>query len=326
MSAYTISTQNGSQANRDHNNRNPKTVEGDVHINPFGLFEIWLDENPRDAYKRLFGKDVREYNERQKRADRKIRDYYSATDRSRNRHAVYEMIIQIGSRSSEPDRDTGKAIMLEFVRTWPERNPNLEMIGAYYHADEEGAPHVHIDYVPVAHGYKTGPSSQPGLVKALSEQGIPGHSRRHSKRDSAQVRWVKRENQYFERLCSLRGLAIEHPCVDGVKHLETSLYKKQQALKQAENELAKAREELEHTRKEHEALREETSRLLMEGDRLRREYGNYEKLRNRFMELYKEHEDLRRFCDRYEVNNRPLLQLFKQEQHREAGWHNNSRA
>lgn len=62
--------------------------------------------------------------------------------------------------------------MQEFVSTWQERNPNLELIGAYYHADEQGEPHIHLDYIPVAHGYKRGLETQTGLVKALQEQGF----------------------------------------------------------------------------------------------------------------------------------------------------------
>lgn len=63
-----------------------------------------------------------------------------------------------------------KAIMHKFVDNWSARNPNLKLIGAYYHADEDGEPHIHLDYVPVAHGYVKGMETQTGLVKALGEQ------------------------------------------------------------------------------------------------------------------------------------------------------------
>lgn len=54
--------------------------------------------------------------------------------------------------------------MRKFVEEWQERNPNLELIGAYYHGDEPGAePHVHLDYIPVAHGYTKGIETQTGL-------------------------------------------------------------------------------------------------------------------------------------------------------------------
>ena len=35
------------------------------------------------------------------------------------------------------DEKTQREILKEFVDGWRERNPNLELIGAYYHADEQ---------------------------------------------------------------------------------------------------------------------------------------------------------------------------------------------
>lgn len=41
----TVSTHNGSVANREHNVRNRKVVSKEPHINPEGVNEIWIDEN-----------------------------------------------------------------------------------------------------------------------------------------------------------------------------------------------------------------------------------------------------------------------------------------
>ena len=56
--------------------------------------------------------------------------------------------------------ETGYSVLRAFYDGWKERNPRLELIGAYYHADEDGVPHVHIDYIPVATGYVNGMSTQ----------------------------------------------------------------------------------------------------------------------------------------------------------------------
>lgn len=49
----------------------------------------------------------------------------------------------------------------------------IEIVGMYLHDDEkQKGIHVHIDYVPVAHGYKRGLSMQPGLNNALLEMGL----------------------------------------------------------------------------------------------------------------------------------------------------------
>ena len=115
---------------------------------------------------------MEEYNNKQKRSDRKIRDYYNHICNDKMKHPVYEMIIAVGNRDNTVDEETGYSVLRAFYDGWKQRNPNLELIGAYYHADEDGVPHIHIDYVPVATGYVNGMTTQSALVKALGQQGF----------------------------------------------------------------------------------------------------------------------------------------------------------
>lgn len=174
--AVTIATHNGSSVSREHNIRNRRVTNPQEHINPHGHYEIWRDEKARDAYRRIFGEALEKYNARQTRDDRKIKDYFAHIEKDDKKHSVYEMIIGIYGKDENGHPicpiNTRKEIMRKFVDSWSSRNPNLEMIGAYYHADEPGEPHVHIDYIPVAHGYTRGLETQNGLVKALGEMGF----------------------------------------------------------------------------------------------------------------------------------------------------------
>lgn len=72
----TISTHNGSTICRNHNIREKSLVSKEKHIDPNGWHETWLDTPPKEAYKEVFEKTVIEYNNKQKRNDRKITDYY----------------------------------------------------------------------------------------------------------------------------------------------------------------------------------------------------------------------------------------------------------
>ena len=229
---YTIATHNGSAVARDHNIRNEKIVSKEKHINPDGIHETWIDEKPRQAYERLFRQSVADYNEKQKRTDRKITNYYADICKDAKKHPVYEMIISIGNRDNAVDEQVGKQILREFVDSWKDRNPNLELIGAYYHADEEGVPHVHCDYVPVAHGYTRGLETQTGLVKALGEMGFQKQGKA-----TAQILWEHRENDTLETLCKARGLIIEHPLEENRVHLHTDDYKARQKLTEVQQEL-----------------------------------------------------------------------------------------
>ena len=213
----TISTHNGSAVRRQHNIRNKKVTSKQLHIDPGGEHEIWKDETIAHAYHRIFDKYVEEYNSRQKRSDRMIKNYLADIRKDAKKHECYEMIIGVYKGG---DLQINKSIMREFVNGWEKRNPNLEMIGAYYHADEEGEPHVHIDYIPVAHGYKKGMETQTGLVKALNEMGFYTHG----SNNTAQMQWEKAENKALEEICNYYGVVIEHPQTE-TEHLHTEIYK-----------------------------------------------------------------------------------------------------
>lgn len=225
----TISTHNGSQVSQQHNLRNRKVTDKEEHIDKNGIHETWVHETERQAYHRLFDEAQAAYNAKQKRADRKIDNYYQQVKSSGKQHTAYEMIIGIYGNE---DKKTCKEIMKEFVDTWQERNPNLELIGAYYHADEQGEPHVHIDYIPVAHGYTRGMETQAGLVKALEEMGYQAKGKA-----TAQILWEAEQNKYLENLCLRRNIQIEHPQKDNVHHLRTELYKSQKQIEDLTQQL-----------------------------------------------------------------------------------------
>lgn len=225
----TISTHNGSTVHQAHNIRAEKTVSKEEHIDPNGIHETWIHESERHAYHRLFDESVKTYNEGQKRADRQIKNYYNTVRDDVKKHTSYEMIIGIYGKDEngvyQCSEEQGKEIMKAFVNGWKERNPNLEIIGAYYHADEQGEPHCHIDYIPVAHGYSRGMETQTGLVKALGEMGFEKIGKA-----TAQIQWERRENEYLEKICKERGLEVSHPKQEGREHLATEQYKAEKTL------------------------------------------------------------------------------------------------
>ena len=316
--AYTITTHNGnsSKVRRDHNIRNPNYVEKEPHIDPDRPHEIWHDERVSQAYRRIFGPSVSEYNAKQTRPDRMIRNYHADVRKSGRKHDVYEMIVQIGGKDNAPEESLGYRILREYTDGWSSRNPNLEIIGAYYHADEEGAPHVHIDYIPVAHGYARGPSVQPGLAKALGEQGFVVN-----KEGTAQTQFIRRENKTLEAICRHYGLDIEHPCIEAAKHLETSVYKKQQTAKEAERAAERAKEELamaiekfnqiQASAMAQEQVRDdmirEISLLRQQRDRMRSELSAFRELSGRY-------ERLRSHCDNYMSGGHSVLELFDEKE------------
>lgn len=230
--AYTISVHHGGgKANRGHNIREASAIKNQHHIDERGHHETWKDETEAKAYRRIFGKAQEEYNSRQKRKDRKIKSYHAEVEKNTKMHTSYECIVQIGSLRNQVDEEIERKILRQFYEEWEKRNPNMELYGAYFHCDEEGGNHLHLDYIPVAHGYKKGMETQAGLVKALEEMGYQKDGR-----ETAQMKWQEHERQALEDICKEYGLEIDHPIRDGEKrkreHLETNLYKRAAQLKE----------------------------------------------------------------------------------------------
>ena len=230
----TISTHNGSTVRTAHNLRAKSCVDREPHIRKDGVHEVWHHEPIRLAYDRLFGKSVRAYNARQKRNDRIINDYLKTVRENSRLHDCYEMIIGVYGTDAGTDEQR-RTILKEFVDKWTERNPNLAMIGAYYHADEQGeGPHVHIDYVPVATGYDTGMKTRTALRRALEQQNF---FTKNSK-ETAQIAWEASENAALEKICTAHGISVEHPQAGkGVQHLQKQAYAAFQKLQEVEHQI-----------------------------------------------------------------------------------------
>ncbi len=170
-----------------------------------------VDRDIREAYRDFFGEALSEFNGKQKRADRKIDDYYDHILKSKNgEKPFYEDVLQWGTKDdfvAHPEKwDILCEALEEYVRGFEQRNPNLKLIGAYIHMDE-ASPHLHLDYVPVAHGYKRGLNTRNSLDRAMKEMGyIP---EKESKRNNATKLWKDHERAYFGEMCREYGLEVE---------------------------------------------------------------------------------------------------------------------
>ena len=66
--------------------------------------------------------------------------------------------------------------------------------------------------IPVATGYVNGMSTQSALVKAFGQQGFFKDGK-----ETAQIKWERRENAELERLCRQANIEVEHPLIEGTR-------------------------------------------------------------------------------------------------------------
>lgn len=211
--AKTLSFVKGKGSLR-HNNRD--FVASNIDKSRLQWNKYYIQQPLKEAYEEIFGKAVEEYNSKQKRNDRKIDDYLNKIKNSGNKEKqFYETLVQVGKRDDTGVVDENgnlseaakqaQEVLDEYARTFQERNPNLILFNAVLHMDE-ATPHLHLDYIPVAHGYKTGLKTRNSLTKAFQEMGI---SPAVSKTDTETMHWQERERKYLMDLCQDKGIEIE---------------------------------------------------------------------------------------------------------------------
>lgn len=168
------------------------------------------------AYEKCFGQALRDYNASQKRKDRKKDNYLKEIENSGNKEKpFYENVVQIGKVTDTAvvdeagnlteDAKAAIEVLEKYAQTFQERNPNLYLFNCVMHLDE-ATPHLHMDYIPVAHGYKTGMETRNSLTKAFQQMGF---AKAVSKKENETVAWQAKERAYLTELCNEQGIEIE---------------------------------------------------------------------------------------------------------------------
>ena len=226
----------------NHNSRKFKAenVDGNrTHLNI-----DYCNEPIKKVYHELFDEALKRYNDRQTRADRKIKSYYDKIRNSKQEKPFHELIVQIGDKenmSAESENgELARQILDEYYRGFQERNPQLKVFSAHLHMDE-ATPHLHIDFVPFTTGSKRGLDTRVSLKQALAAQGFKGGSRG----DTEWNQWVQSEKEQLAAVMERHGIEWEHKGTHE-KHLSVLDYKKQEREKEInalEDKLAEKKDE-----------------------------------------------------------------------------------
>ena len=243
----TTAVHNGPKVAQLHNARDPRVVSKEDHIDPNGYFEIWCHEMVQDAYDRIFGDSVEEYNGRQPDKRRQIDNYYQTINKSKQKNPCYEVIVTVGNKDHCPPEIVSRRIVQEYILDWKNRNPNFEIIGAYWHADEPGAPHAHITYIPVAYENKRGMQTQCSQSGALREMGFTNKNSKYSETEI--IQWQNREREVLDSICREYSIEVHHPDAGkGKKHLEKDQYIVKQQIAELKTQQEDIQQENEHLR------------------------------------------------------------------------------
>ena len=213
-----------------HNNRKfiaPNVDKSRTHENI-----TLVCEDIQTVYHQLFDKALEEYNAKQKRKDRRIKNYYEHINRSKQEKPFYELIFQIGNTEDThygtPEAALATKALTDFIRGFQERNPHIRVFNAVIHLDEE-TPHVHIDFIPFATEQKRGLSTRNSLSKALEQQGFISEG----KNNTCTKQWVEIEKEQLAEVMKSYGIEWEKLGTHE-QHLDVLDYKKKMRAREVE--------------------------------------------------------------------------------------------
>ncbi|HFK1691057.1 plasmid recombination protein [Bacillus paranthracis] len=234
------------KTNIKHNNRtmSEKEKERNSHIDYSKSDDNkhLVQKDLKELYQEEFGEVLENYNAKQKRNDRKIDDYYKHIQFGKKTALQQEMIIQVGDLNnfiSNADYEKANEILLEWFKDFEKRNPNLKVYNAVIHNDE-ASPHMHLNFVPVASGYKRGLEKQVSFDRAITQQD-PTLDKTRPFDD-----WREKEVKILEKMLKKRG--IERKLVGSNNYKDVNEYKEKKDLEKEilslENQLFEKKNEL----------------------------------------------------------------------------------
>ncbi|EJR28540.1 plasmid recombination protein [Bacillus mycoides] len=271
---FSISFNQSHQSSLSHNNR--ENIYGNPGIDLSRLDEniYFVQKDIRSAYKDVFQEAVDKYNEKQKRNDRKIQDYYDKIHKNEKTHEQRELIVAVGEGKDDLKyREAKKEALKQYAEAFQERNPNLSVYNMVLH-DDEANPHLHINYVPNFESSR-GLTRRVGMDRALQQQGVQG------KGTELIANWRQLETAYIESLAKEQIPNFERANVGSHKYMKVRQYKEYaEAVSNIENQFTEISKRLPNNKitlktKKKEIKTEVKPKLIGKPEIIEKETGNY---------------------------------------------------
>ena len=168
----TVSFRQG-KGNINHNQR--ENISANVDPSRIKDNISFIQRDLVDVYEEVFGAAIAEYDQKQKRADRRIgsaSDLLSKFKKDKKQKVFREIIGQVGNIDDNKDPEfRAKAVEIskEYLETFEQRNPHFVLFDAKIHCDEASI-HFHADFVPAVENKasKRGLSVKNSMKLALS--------------------------------------------------------------------------------------------------------------------------------------------------------------
>lgn len=175
---HAINTKEKLKKINNHNHRNFKksyNEDLDLSRSKDNIILVGTKNISKDIeklYKDEFDEAVYNYNQKQKRNDRKIINYLDKVSEDSKKNVAVEMILQLGDKEdwqnvSLEDKKKMKQVFKKGLEVLESKG--LKIGNAVIHLDE-ASPHCHIVAVPIAYDFKTGMEKQVSMKAVLDKK------------------------------------------------------------------------------------------------------------------------------------------------------------
>ena len=190
-----------------------------------------------DLYHYEFEEARTEYNEKQTREDRKIKDYFKHISQDNQKDLACEFIIELGDMDFWNDKDMHYRqgmiqVYKEQVQDLMKIVPEFKIANAVIHFDEV-SPHMHLVGVPIKADYKRGMRKQPAKSKVFTKESLT------KLQDEMRVCYIKSYNKVYTEHSLIkqkkkgRNRDIDVKDMDGYADIKRNIEKNTQKLAEA---------------------------------------------------------------------------------------------
>lgn len=164
----------------------------------------------RKEFNKLYQADVKEYNNHQRRKDRRVHDYYDKCNHDKTLTPTVEFVVQLGDINTKLDNDPVKnrekyeKLYRDFEKQFEKQNSNLHPVSVTIHFDE-ASPHMHGIYIPVANGYSRGVKRRPNFNRAIGadftkeERDQLNQDQREARKDKSKMAKYNADRKQFRQ-------------------------------------------------------------------------------------------------------------------------------
>ena len=199
-----------------------------------------LYQDVQDLYFGEFEQARIEYNKKQTREDRKIKDYFKHISQDKQKDLACEFIIELGDMdfwNSKNDYYKRGMVQVytEQVEDLMRIVPEFKVANAVIHFDET-SPHMHIVGVPIKDNYTRGMRKQPAKSKVFTKESLQRIQDEMRNCCIKSYNKIYRENSLLKQKKKGRNQDIDVKDMGGYREIKKQLKQKEQKLTEANNQ------------------------------------------------------------------------------------------